>query len=64
MLLLSMTFVVRFCGTPFVTTPFVVPSARVTLIDFGGHVEKYPAEEPDPAIDALMAVVPGALAVI
>ena len=61
---MSRTLVVRFCGTPCVTVPFVVPSARVRLIDFGGHVEKYPAEDPEPAIDALMAVVPGALAVI
>jgi len=45
-------------------TPLVDPSERVNLIACGGHVEKYPAEEPDPAIDALMAVVPGAVAVI
>ena len=42
----------------------VVPFARVTEIDLGGQVEKYPADDPDPATDAVIAVVPGCSAVI
>jgi hypothetical protein len=42
----------------------VLPFARVTEIDFGEQVEKYPAEDPDPAIEAVIAVVPGNSAVI
>ena len=47
----SNTVVTRFCVTPFVTVTSVFPF-RVTEIDFGGQVLKYPAEDPDPAIDA------------
>ena len=36
----------------------------VTEMDFGGQVEKYPAEDPEPATDAVIAVVPGCAAVI
>jgi hypothetical protein len=34
------------------------------LIEAGGQVEKYPAEDPDPATDAVIYVVPGSAAVI
>ena len=61
---MSITVVTRFCCTPCVTVPLVLPFARVTEIDFGGQVEKYPADEPDPATDAVIAVVPGNSAVI
>jgi hypothetical protein len=44
--------------------PAVSPLASVTEIDFGGQVEKYPAEELEPATDAVMVVVPGCPAVI
>ena len=44
--------------------PEVLPLARVIEMDFGGQVEKYPAEEPEPATEAVMAVVPGCAAVI
>src|SRR6185437_2831429 len=60
----SRTVVVRFCATPCVTTPEVEPLASVTPIEAGGQVEKYPADDPDPAIDAVIAVVPGCCAVI
>jgi hypothetical protein len=33
-------------------------------MDFGGQVLKYPADEPDPATEAVMAVVPGWAAVM
>ena len=59
-----MTVVVRSWVTPWVTVPAVEPFASVTLIDAGGQVLKYPAEEPDPAMDAVMIVVPGNSAVI
>jgi hypothetical protein len=36
----------------------------VTEIDFGGQVEKYPADDPEPAIDTVMEVVPGTPAVM
>ena len=38
--------------------PLVAPF-KVTEIDFGGQVVKYPADDPEPAIEAVMAVVPG-----
>src|SRR6185437_5725225 len=60
----SVTVVVRFCCTPWVMVPLVAPLARVTSMLLGGQVLKYPAEEPDPAIEAVMAVVPGFSAVI
>ena len=41
-----------------------VAIGSVTEIDFGGQVEKYPAEEPEPATEAVIAVVPGISAVI
>lgn len=44
--------------------PEVLPLASVNEIDFGGQVEKYPAEEPEPATEAVMVVVPGCAAVI
>jgi hypothetical protein len=34
------------------------------LILAGGQVEKYPADDPDPATEAVMYVVPGNTAVI
>ena len=37
--------------TPLVTVAFV-PPFNVTDIDFGGQVVKYPADDPDPAMDA------------
>ena len=37
---------------------------NVTEMDFGGQVLKYPAEDPEPATDAVIAVVPGCAAVI
>jgi len=46
-----------------VTVAFV-PPFNVTDIDFGGQVVKYPADDPDPAIEAEIAVVPGCAAVI
>jgi len=52
-----------FCVTPCVTVAFVLPF-RVTEMDFGGQVLKKPADEPDPAIEAVMAVVPGCAAVM
>ena len=55
----SVTVVVRFCDTPCVTMPFVLPLARAILIDFGGQVEKYPADEDDCAMVAVITVVPG-----
>ena len=61
---MSITEVTRFCCTPWVTVPLVLPFASVTEIDFGGQVEKYPADEPDPAIEAVITVVPGNSAVI
>jgi hypothetical protein len=61
--LVSVTTVVRFCVVPWVMVPDVVWSARVNEIDFGGQVEKKPAEEPDPATDEVMKVVPGCPAV-
>jgi hypothetical protein len=33
-------------------------------MDAGGQAEKYPAEEPEPATDAVMDVVPGSSAVM
>ncbi len=54
----SLTVVTRFCVTPFVTVAVVFPF-NVTEMDFGGQVVKYPADDPDPAIDAETAVVPG-----
>jgi hypothetical protein len=62
--LLSYAVVVKFCVTPWVMVPTVLPLARVTEMDAGGQVEKYPAEEPEPATDAVMAVVPGCRAVM
>jgi hypothetical protein len=44
--------------------PLVSPFAKATEIEAGGQVEKYPADDPEPATDAVMAVVPGMLAVI
>ena len=52
-----------FCVTPCVTVAFVLPF-KVTEMDLGGQVLKKPADEPDPAIDAVIAVVPGWAAVI
>src|ERR1035438_5807369 len=60
----SVTVVVKFCVTPWVMVPAVLPLARVTEMDAGGQVEKYPAEEPEPATDAVMVVVPGCWAVM
>src|ERR1035441_6063569 len=60
----SMTVVVRFCAMPCVTIPLVLPLAKARLIDFGGQVEKYPAEEAVCAMVAVMTVVPGCCAVI
>src|SRR5580698_3021037 len=60
----SFTVVTRFCCTPWVMVPVVSPLANVTEIDSGGQVEKYPADEPEPAIVAVMSVVPGCSAVI
>jgi hypothetical protein len=60
----SITVVVRFCGTPCVTVPVVAPFGSVTLIEAGGQVLKYPADEADCAIDAVTTVVPGFNAVI
>ena len=48
----------RFCVTPWVTVALVEPF-NVTEMDLGGHVVKYPAEDPEPATDAVMVVVPG-----
>ena len=62
--LVSRTVVVKFWVTPWVTVPTVFPLAKVTLIDFGGQVEKYPADELPPATDAVITVVPGWSAVI
>ncbi len=45
-------------------TPFVLPLAKEILIDFGGQVEKYPADEADCAMAAVMTVVPGCSAVM
>ena len=59
----SVTTVVRFCVTPLVTVPLVLPF-KVTEMVFGGQVEKYPADDPEPATDAVIAVVPGNAAVI
>ncbi len=56
--------VVRFCVTPWVTVPEVFPLARLSWIDAGGQVEKYPAVDDPPATDAVITVVPGASAVI
>ena len=53
----------RFCVTPWVTVALVVPF-NVTDIDLGGQVVKYPADDPEPATDAVMTVVPGCAAVI
>jgi hypothetical protein len=44
--------------------PDVLPLASIIEIDFGGQVEKYPAEEPERATEAVMEVVPGCSAVI
>jgi hypothetical protein len=41
----------------------VVPF-KVTEMDLGGHVLKYPAEDPEPATDAVIVVVPGCAAVM
>src|SRR5579863_1512880 len=64
LLLVSSTVVTKFCWTPWVMVPVVAPLAKVTEIDLGGQVEKYPADEPEPAMDAVMTVVPGCSAVI
>jgi hypothetical protein len=48
---------------PCVTVALVVPF-RVTEMEFGGQVLKKPADDPDPAIEAVIAVVPGCAAVI
>ena len=56
--------VTRFCVMPCVMVPEVLPLARVTAIDAGGHVEKKPADDPDWDIEAVMAVVPGCPAVM
>ena len=53
----------RFCVIPWVTVPLVAPF-KVTEMDLGGQVLKYPADDPEPAIEAVMAVVPGWAAVI
>ena len=50
--------------TPCAMMPFVLPLARAILIDFGGQVEKYPADEDDCAMVAVMTVVPGCSAVM
>jgi hypothetical protein len=60
----SVTVVVSSCGTPCVTTPFVLPLASARLIDLGGQVEKYPAEEAVCAMVAVITVVPGCCAVM
>jgi hypothetical protein len=44
--------------------PEVPPLASVNEIDFGGQVEKKPADDPDVDNDAVMGVVPGCSAVI
>jgi hypothetical protein len=44
--------------------PLVAPFANVTLMDFGGQVEKLPANDDDWAMFAVMVVVPGCSAVI
>src|SRR5580698_471273 len=64
LLLVSVTVVTRFCCTPCVTVPLVSPLASVSEMDLGGQVEKYPADEPEPAMEAVMTVVPGCWAVI
>ena len=63
-LLVSRTVVTRLCVTPWVMVPFVAPFAKVTLIDFGGQVEKKPADEAEPADKTVISVVPGCAAVI
>ena len=62
--LVSVTVVVRFCETPCVNMPFVLPLAKARVIDFGGQVEKYPADEAVCARVAVMTVVPGCCAVM
>jgi hypothetical protein len=44
--------------------PEVPPLASVSEIDFGGQVEKKPADDPDVDKEAVMGVVPGCAAVI
>ncbi len=60
---MSITVVTMFCCTPWVTVASVPPFS-VTEIDCGGQVVKYPADDPEPATDAVIAVVPGCCAVI
>src|ERR1700722_417419 len=60
----SVAVVVRFWAAPCAMTPFVLPLANAMLIDFGGQVEKYPADEDDCAMVAVITVVPGCSAVI
>src|SRR5580698_9410761 len=60
----SIAVVVRFWAAPCAMTPFVLPLAKAMLIDFGGQVEKYPAEEADCAMVAVITVVPGCSAVM
>ena len=60
----SIAVVVRFCTAPCATTPFVPPLAKAMLIDLGGQLEKYPADEDDCAIVAVITVVPGCSAVM
>ena len=61
--LMSVTVVTRFCWTPFVTVALVLPF-KLTDIECGGQVEKKPADEPEPATEAVRVVVPGCVAVI
>ena len=51
--------VVRFWVTPWAMLPEVAPLASETWIELGPQVEKNPADEPEPAMEAVMTVVPG-----
>src|ERR1700722_4361775 len=60
----SIAVVVRLCTAPCAMTPLVLPLAKAILIDWGGHVEKYPADDADCAMVAVITVVPGCWAVM
>jgi len=62
--LVSVMVVTKSWVTPLVTVPVLSPFDKATEIEAGGQVEKYPAEEPDPANVAVMDVVPGKAAVM